>query len=174
MLKKIMILVVLMLVVIAVLVGFGSKEIFNKGGYFTKSTNGLNVNSDIDFALPDQRDKIYTLNSDTKKVIFVFSKGMGHIVKNYLSHQSQDFLPSKNMLFVADISPMPVAIRNLVAMPDLKKSNYSVLLIFKSELVKPFTNESIKDKIIIATLDNKKIINITLAVNEQEFINAIK
>ncbi|EFK95718.1 hypothetical protein LDC_2266 [sediment metagenome] len=78
------------------------------------------------------------------------------------------------MLFVADISPMPVAIRNLMAMPDLKKSKYSVLLIFKPELVKTFVNESIKDKIIIATIENKKITNITLATNEQEFVNAIK
>lgn len=174
MLKKLIILVILMFIIIVGLIGFGSKEIFNKNGYFTKSTNGLNVNSSIDFALPDQHNKIYTLRDDTKKVVFVFSKGMGHIVKNYLSQQPENFLPSKNMLFVADISPMPVAIRNLMAMPDLKKSKYSVLLIFKPELVEPLVNEDIKDKIIIATMDNKKITNITLATNEQEFVNAIK
>lgn len=77
MLKKLIILVILMFIVIVGLIGFGGKEIFNKNGYFTKSTNGLNVNSSIDFALPDQHDKIYALKDDTKKVVFVFSKGMG-------------------------------------------------------------------------------------------------
>jgi hypothetical protein len=174
MLKKLIILVVLMFIVIIGFIGFGSKEIFNQGGYFTKSTNGLKVNSEIDFALPDQHDKIYSLNSNTKKVIFVFSKPMSHIVKNYLANQPKEFLSSKNMLFVADISPMPVAIRNMVAMPDLKKSKYSVLLMFKPDLAKTFIDENTKDKIIIVNLENKKITNITLAINEEELIDAIR
>ncbi len=168
------ILVLSLFVIIAVLAAFGSKEIFNKKGYFAKSTNGLSVGSNIDFALPNQHDEIHSLQNDTKKVIFVFSKGMGHIVKNYLASQPKEFLPSKNMLFVADISPMPVAIRNLVAMPDLKKSKYSVLLMFEPSLAKAFIDEKNKDKIIVATLENKKITGITYAVNEKEFLEAIK
>lgn len=174
MLKKLIILIVSLFIIIAVLVGFSSKEIFNQEGYFAKSTNGLNVGSNIDFALPNQNDKIYSLQDDTKKVIFVFSKGMGHIVKNYLSNQPQEFLPSKNMLFVADISPMPVAIRNLVAMPDLQKSKYSVLLMFSPDQAKVFLDESKKDNIIIVTLDKKQITNVVYATNEKEFLDAIK
>lgn len=174
MLKKMMILAVSLLVIIVALVAFGSKEIFDQGGYFAKSTNGLTVGSNIDFALPNQHDKISALQNDTKKVIFVFSKPMGHIVKNYLASQPKEFLPSKNMLFVADISPMPVAIRNFMAMPDLKKSKYSVLLMFEPTLAKAFIDEKNKDKIIVTTLENKKIINVTYAVNEKEFLEAIK
>ncbi len=174
MLKKMMILALSLLVIIAALVAFGSKEIFDKQGYLAKSTNGLIVGSNIDFALPDQHNEIHSLKNDTKKVIFVFSKGMGHVVKNYLAAQSADFLPSKNMLFVADISPMPIAIRNFMAMPDLKKSKYSVLLIFEPTLAKPLLDEKNKDKIIIATLENKKITNVAYAVNEKEFLEAIK
>lgn len=169
-----MILAVSLFVIIVALVAFGSKEIFDKKGYLAKSTNGLTVGSNIDFALPNQHNEIHSLKDDTKKVIFVFSKEMGHIVKNYLANQPKEFLPSKNMLFVADISPMPVAIRNFMAMPDLKKSHYSVLLIFKPTLAKVFVDEKNKDKIIITTLKNKKITSVTYAVNEKEFLEAIK
>ncbi|EFK95717.1 hypothetical protein LDC_2265, partial [sediment metagenome] len=46
-----------------------------------------------------QHDKIYTLKDDTKKVVFVFSKGMGHIVKNYLSQQPENFFAIKKYAF---------------------------------------------------------------------------
>lgn len=174
MLKKLIILMVSLFIIIAVLVGFSSKEIFNQEGYFTKSTNGLNVGSNIDFTLPNQHDEQISLSDNTKKVIFVFAKSTGHTVKQYLSAQPSDFLTSKDMLFVADISPMPVAIRNLMAMPDLKKSNYSVLLTFEPTLTKPFMDESKKDNIIIVSLDKKKITNVVYATNEKELIEAIK
>lgn len=174
MLKKISITIVLLLLAIGGIFMFNSSETFSKEGYFTKATNGLNAGSDIDFALPNQHDEVISLSDDTKKVIFVFAKSTGHIVKQYLSTQPSDFLESKDMLFVADISPMPVAIRNLMAMPDLKKSTFSVLLTFEPTLIQPFMDESKKDKIIIVSLDNKKITNVVYATNEKEFLEAIK
>ncbi len=174
MLKKLVILVIVMFIAIVALVGFGSKEVFNKGDYFTKSSDGLSVGSQIDFALPNQNDVVYTLQNGTKSVIFVSSKPMAHIVKNYLSSKPEDFLPSRDTLFVADISPMPVAIRNLFAMPDLKKSKYSVLLIFKPELAAPFKNGQTEDKIVIAHLDGKRVTKVAYATNEQEFADEIK
>lgn len=174
MFKKIGILIALLLLVIGGIFIFNSSEIFNQKGSFTKATNGLKVGSDVDFALPDQHDKLHTLSNNTKKVIFVFAKPTGHIVKQYLSTQPSNFLVSKDMLFVADISPMPVAIRNLMAVPDLKKSPFSVLLMFAPALTTPFFDESKKDKIIVATLDNKKITNVVYAANEKEFLEAIK
>jgi len=174
MLKKISITIALLLLAIGAVFMFNSSETFSKEGYFTKATNGLNVDSNIDFALPNQHDEQISLSDDTKKVIFVFAKSTGHTVKQYLSTQPSDFLESKDLLFVADISPMPVAIRNLMAMPDLKKSTYSVLLTFEPTLTKPFIDESKKDKIIIVTLDNKKITNVVYVTNEKELIDAIK
>ncbi len=174
MLKKVIILTISLLVIIAALIGMSSKEIFKQEGYFARSSNGLNVGSYIDFALPNQHDEQISLSDNTKKVIFVFAKSTGHTVKQYLAAQPFDFLTSKDMLFVADISPMPVAIRNLMAMPDLKKSAYSVLLTFEPTLTKPFMDESKKDKIIVVTLDKKQIINVVYATNEKELIDAIK
>ncbi len=174
MLKKISISIALLLLVVGAVFMFNSSETFSKEGYFTKATNGLNTGSDIDFALPNQHDEVISLSDDTKKVIFVFAKSTGHIVKQYLSTQPSDFLESKDMLFVADISPMPVAIRNLMAMPDLKKSTFSVLLTFEPTLIQPFMDESKKDKIIIVSLDNKKITNVVYVTNEKEFLEAIK
>ncbi|MDD5405801.1 MAG: hypothetical protein PHE73_02525 [Sulfurovaceae bacterium] len=174
MLKKIGIAMALLLLIIGGIFISNSSEIFSQKGYFAKSTNGLKVGSDIDFVLPNQHDKPTKLDDTTKKVIFVFAKPTGHIVKNYLATQSVDFLPSKNMLFVADISPMPVAIRNLMAMPDLRKSHFSVLLTFEPTLTKPFYDENHKDQIIITTLDNKKITKVIYATNEKEFLDAIK
>jgi len=117
----------------------------------------------IDFTLPDQFDKAHTLSSDTKTLVFTFAKTTSHIVRDFLQTQPADYLSSRDAFYVADISPMPVVIRNAFAMPDLKKSAYPVLLIYDGEIAAKFRDESQKDAIMIVSLENKKIKSVKFA-----------
>ncbi len=80
--------------------------------YNLTATDGLNVGSKLDFTLPDQFDKPHSLSSDTKNLILSFSKASGHAVKEFLKKEPKEFLEQHKTMFIADISPMPVVIRN--------------------------------------------------------------
>ena len=51
------------------------------------------------FKIKNQFDKEFSVIADIKKVIFVFSKANGHIVKDYLATKKADFL-EKKMLYL--------------------------------------------------------------------------
>ena len=130
------------------------KDNYDASKYQATATNGLNIGSTIAFTLPDQFDKAQSLTADTKKVVFVFAKATGHTVKEFLKQQDKNYLTQRNTLFVADISPMPTIIRNTFALPDLKKSAYSVLLVYDGAIAKQFKNETQAEKIALVTLNN--------------------
>jgi len=128
--KKVILGTVLVLVAIGTFVMIKGKDSYNPSKYFVEVNDGVKIGSKIDFKLPDQFDKPHTLNEDTKVLIMVFAKDTAHVVKEFLKKQPKGFLESKNTSFVADISPMSVIIRNTFAMPDLQKSDYTILLIY--------------------------------------------
>jgi len=146
------------------------KNNYDATKYSTTATDGINIGSKISFTLPDQFDKAHSLTDDTKKLIFVFAKATGHTVKEFLKTQSSDYLSKKNALFIADISPMPTVIRNTFALPDFKKSNYSVLLIYDGEIAKKLKNESQADKIAIATIENGVVKDIKFVATAKELV----
>ncbi len=138
------------------------------------SGKGLNINSKISFTLPDQFDKAHTLNNRTKKIIFVFAKATGHTVKEFLKKQNKDYLSKRDTLFVADMSSIPTIFRNLFAMPDLKKSNYSILLIYDKDTSKKYKDESKADKISIVSLQNGTIKSIKYITTKEELKTALQ
>jgi len=155
MIKKIILgLLTLIIIAAAALFFINGKDNYDASKYEASATDAMNIGSKITFTLPDQFDKAQTLSPDTKKVIFVFAKSTGHTVKTFLKEQSKDYLVSKNTLFVADISPMPTVIRNTFALPELKKSDFSVLLVYDKAIAKQFKNDAEAEKIAIVSLDN--------------------
>jgi len=112
------------------------------------------------FSLENQFDKKVTLSNDTKGVIFAFSKAVGHEVKGYLENKDPNYLDSKNILFVADVSAMPSFIRWFV-LDDLDKYPYSIVLIEDDDISKEYKpSENKLDKIMFVILENKKVKNI--------------
>ena len=155
MIKKI-ILGLLALIILAggALFLLNGKDNYDASKYQASATNGINIGSTITFTLPDQFDKAHSLTAESKKVIFVFAKATGHTVKAFLKTQDKNYLSKRDALFIADISPMPTVIRNTFALPDLKKSAFSVLLIYDGAIAKEFKNETEADKIAVVTLNN--------------------
>ena len=173
--KKI-ILIITTLIIIAVggLFVINGKDNYDASKYSVTATNGINVGSKLSLTLPNQFDAPSSLTNETKKIVFVFAKATGHTVKEFLKQQDKEYLGSRNALFVADISPMPTVIRNTFALPDFKKSDYSVLLIYDKTIAKTLKNEAQADKIAIAELENMTIKHIQYVTTEDELHKVLK
>jgi len=174
MFKKIVLaLIGLLIVAGGALFAINGKDNYDPSKYSATVTNGLNIGSEIEFTLPDQFDKSHTLTDNTKTLILSFAKATGHTIKAFLNAQPKDYLPSRDAMFVADISPMPTVIRNTFALPDLKKSSFSVLLIYDKKIAAQIKDEDKKDKIIVVKLQNKKIKSIDYIDTQKELESAL-
>ena len=168
MIKKIIYsLLLLLLVAGGALFAINGKSHYDPSKYSASATKGLTVGSKLSFTLPDQFDKPVTLTPETQKVIFVFAKATGHTVREFLKKQDKNYLPSRDTLFVADVSGMPTVIRNTFALPDFRKSPYSVALIYDKAIASTYKNEKDTDKITIVSLKNKTITKIQTVSTEE-------
>ncbi len=168
MMKKLAMLLLLLLIAGGVFFYIQGKDSYDPQKFSATLSHGLKAGSSIALTLPDQHDQPHALTDDTQRIIFAFTKEMGHVVKGFLAKQPADYLAGKHALFVADISPMPVVIRNTFAMPDLKKQNYNVLLIYDKTMAESFKKDLNTESIIIATIDHGTITNTQYATNESE------
>jgi len=168
MIKKLILgLLALLIIGVGTLFIINGQDRYQADKFNLTATNGLNIGSKIDFTLPDQFDRPHTLSKDTKLLIFAFSKESGHAIKEFLKNRPKDFLDKHKAIFIADISPMPVVIRNTFALPDLKKSPFSVLLIYDKELSKKIKPNEKRDQIVVATLKDKVITDIKYIPNDK-------
>lgn len=174
MVKKIILsLILLIAIAVGTLFAINGKNNYDPSKYSATATHGLQTGSTLSFTLPDQFDKAVSLTNDTKKIIFVFAKATGHTVREFLKKQDKNYLPSRNTLFVADVSGMPTVIRNTFALPDFRKSPYSVLLIYDKAIAKSYKNVEDAEKITIITLDNKTITKVQTLTSEEELKKAL-
>jgi len=174
MLKKIVLAVVVLLVIAGgVLFTLNGKDNYDATKYSANVSNGLNIGSKVSFVLPDQFDKTHKVDSNAKTIIFSFAKSTGHTIKAFLSKEPKEYLPSRGAFFIADISPMPVVIRNTFALPDLKKSPFSVLLIYDKNIAKQIKNDKNADKITIVRLNDGEITDIKYITTQEELKKAL-
>ena len=111
------------------------------------------------FSIKDQFEQTHKLEKDTKKIIFAFSKSSGNKVRNFLSKQSLNYLTSKEILFVLDVSQMSL-IRRWFVLDDLEKHKYSILLLEDEKISQDFIDEKRTDKVMVVSLSNLKVIGI--------------
>jgi hypothetical protein len=63
---------------------------------------------------------------------------------------------------------MPTVIRNTFALPDFKKSPFSVLLIYDKNFAKALKDEKGAEKITVITLENNTIKTVKYIASEEE------
>ena len=152
--------------------GCGNEKLENKKQVIIKTgeiSSGIIIGKELQsFTFKDQFDKDTSLLSSTKKVMFAFTKPTGHLTKMYMSDKKPDYLTSRDIIFVADISGMPSLIAKMFAIPDMKESKYPILLIKEKEKALRFRNEKHKDAVMIITLDNKIVKSVKFVTNEQD------
>ena len=155
------------------LFAINGKDNYDATKYGANVSDGLNVGSHVSFTLPDQFDKSHRVDNDAKILILSFAKATGHTVKEFLAKQPKEYLPLRDAFFIADISPMPTIIRNTFALPDLKKSPFSVLLIYDETIAAKIKNNEKADKIVIATLNNGVVESVKYISTEEELKAAL-
>jgi hypothetical protein len=118
--------------------------------------------------LDDQFGNQQSLGADTKKVIFAFSKDMGHMSNAFFDKQEPGFLAKHHALFIADVSGAPSLIRSMFIMPGLKEFKHTVLLIEDENVAASYRIDEKSDKVMILDVDNFIIKNIGFAASEDE------
>jgi len=134
----------------------------------TPKDKPFGVGSKIDFTLPDQFNQPHTLTNEDKKLVFVFTKDTGHILKEYMANKGKKFVEDKKIVLVADVSGMPTVILNTFALPDFQKSEYAMLLIYDKNMAKKLKEGQDTSKVIVLTLDNKKVSKVEYAKDTKE------
>ncbi len=125
------------------------------------------------YTFPDQFKEKHTLTNNVKKVIFVFTKATGHFIRVYLDTKDDNYLSSRDIDLIADVSGMPSFIFSMFALPDLKKSKYPIIIIQDKEKSKRFINENNKDAVMIISLENKIVKSVKFVTNKTDLKNEI-
>ncbi|MDN5125456.1 hypothetical protein PJV95_04260 [Aliarcobacter butzleri] len=136
--------------------------------------NPLAVDSTVsELKIKDQFEKEYTLNANIKTILFASDKATSDMLRDYLLplSEKENILEKNNAVYIADISGMPSLISKYIALPKMKKYPFSILLLDDTNKDN-FTKED--GKIIVYTLDNLKVTNITKISTPQELANIIK
>jgi hypothetical protein len=127
----------------------------------TLAFGAININDDMSsFSYPDQFDKIHSVTNETKQMIFAFKKDSGHSLKEFLSNKPNDYLTSKNIMNIADVSAMPTIIQ-WFALPSLKDYNYPIVVLNDDEISEKYKkDEKNIEKLIVVILKNKIVSDI--------------
>ena len=123
-----------------------------------------------DLTLNDQHEKSYTITASITKVIFAFSKDVGHTCNNFFATQGATYLDDKNTIFIADVSSAPSLIRSMFIMPGLRDFKHRVLILDDKKIAAPYRANQNDEKIIVATLQNGIITSVKSlnSINELE------
>ncbi len=134
--------------------------------------NSLNVGNDVSsLKIKDQFEKEHIIDSNIKTILFASDKDTSDILKDYLLSKDADILTRNNAVYVADISGMPSLISKFIAMPKMKKYPFSILLLDDTNK-ENFVKE--EGKIIVYTLENSKVTNISKISKKEELETIIK
>ena len=135
---------------------------------------GIVIGKELKVELNDQFDKPHTIKEDTKKVIFVFTKATGHLVKAYFNTKPVDFMEKNHIQFVADVSPMPKVILEYIALKDLKKHKYPIMLIRDEKIAPNYKNDANSEAIMIVNLNKQKVTGVKFVSNIEDFKSEIE
>jgi hypothetical protein len=149
--KKIISLIGIVIVAFGAFVLMNSKDNYDASKYFAKYDGKT-----IEFKLPDQFDKTHEVTNDTKLLVMAFLKEDGHTIREYLKSHRPTLLEENHAMFLADISKVPVVIRNMVILKDFKKSKFPVVIIYDKKISQTLNDN--KEKILVMHLKNKKIV----------------
>ncbi len=152
---------------------FKGKDNYDPSKYEAKIVGGLEEGgiapgTKIDLTLPDQFDVAQTIGPEVRTLILAFTKTTGGIVRGYLDAQPEDLLTTHKTVFIANISPLPVVLRNTIILPKLRESPYSVLLLYEAQMADALGNRAHADEITIVTLAAGEVEAVRYISSEEE------
>ena len=174
--KLLLVLSLLLLIAAGALYALKGKSSYDPAAYSLEvkpADKPFGVGSVIAFTLPDQFGKAHTLSPETKTMVFAFTKATGHIIKAAMADKPKGYLEERKAVIVADISGMPTVIQNMFALPDLRKSNYEMLLIYDKEMAKRLKKGQATDKVIVMRLEKGKVTKVEHADTPEALIEIL-
>lgn len=117
------------------------------------------------FSLPNQFDKIHTINGETSKIIVTSEKDNVELVNDFLSSKDNDFLDKNHTVFIDNISKISSLIVKMFIIPKLREYNYDILLIH-NESSKRFLEK--ENKISVYIIENAKVKDIKYISSKKE------
>jgi hypothetical protein len=123
--------------------------------------------------LNDQFEKPHTISADTKKVIFAFSKDMGHMSNEFFAKQGENYLVDHKAVFVADVSGAPSLVRSMFIMPGLKDFKHKVLVIEDKSVAAAYRKDAHKEEIMVLDVNNYIIEKINYVSTEDALAKAL-
>lgn len=124
--------------------------------------------------LNDQFKKPQTLPSDTKTLIFAFSKDMGKMCNDFLKSKNPSYLDDNKAVFIADISSAPSFVQNMFILPSLKEFRHKILIIDDESIAAPFEAGQDLEKTVVVTLVDSKIVKINSVATPNELKSLIE
>ena len=121
-----------------------------------------------DLKLNDQFEKPHTLNSNTYKLIFAFSKDGAHVCNDFFNTKKPTYIEDHNAQFIADVSAAPSLVRKMFIMPGLKDFKHTVLLLDDKAVAAAFRKDMDVEKIVVVYVLNKEITEIKTITTEEE------
>ena len=118
--------------------------------------------------LNDQFEKQHTMASDTKTVIFAFSKDMGHMCNDFFATKDASYLQNNKAIFIADVSSAPSLIRSMFILPGLKDFKHTVLVLDDKSIAAPFRASQDTEKTVVVSLEGNTIISIDSATTPNQ------
>jgi len=126
------------------------------------------------FTLNDQNDKAHSITSDTKTLVFAFSKDIGHTCNDFFATKDDSYLNDHQAMFIADVSSAPSVIRSMFIMPGLKDFKHTVLVIDDESISNNYKAGLDVEKIIIVSINNNIISSIKQVSSSEELAKEIE
>jgi len=124
--------------------------------------------------LNDQHEKVHSLKTTTKKVVFAFSKDSAHTCNDFFITKNPTYLEDNNVIFVADVSSAPSLIRSMFIMPGLKDFKHRVLVLDDKNIALSYRKGQDVEKIIVVDVKDEIITNIKAISSVNELIKEIE
>lgn len=123
-------------------------------------------------SLNDQHDNPGFINEQTRIVLFSRDKAGGDLLALALSRMPDNYLSQRHIIFISDISQMPGLISKYMAIPSMRKRNYSILLDRDGVSTKRFPEQA--DAATLIYIETLRIKNIVHLSSSDEIKQALK
>ncbi|MBU0720829.1 hypothetical protein KJ877_05760 [bacterium] len=125
-----------------------------------------------DMKLKDQFEVPHAITQETKKIVFAFSKDVGHTCNDFFATKKDSYLQDNKSIFVADVSGAPSLIRSMFIMPGLKEFKHTILVIDDKDISAAYKPAQNQEKITVVYVDamiikDIKYLNSTLELEKE-------
>ena len=98
--------------------------------------------------LEDQHGAEHVLDANVRAILYSRDRKGGFVMTRAMEGHDGDFLATRGVLYVNDISEMPIYVANLFALPKMRRRAYPILLDRTSEATAALPDEDEKASLI--------------------------